>query len=119
MPKHAFKARIIVEDGGTSEIDVWDDELSPFDGTTRPVREWVREHIQCSYSDADLRELLELPAEGNFEVLIEGTIRGFFSGWGIQEYDEELDLTSIKSQRIPDSWYEDETFLPLDAPKEG
>lgn len=108
-----FKARIIVEDGGTKEIEVWDDEFTPFEGGKRPIRDWVREHLCESYTEEALRELLEVAKEGNFEVLVEGTLRGFYTGWETQEWDEELDLTSIKSQKIPDDWYKEDFGLEL------
>lgn len=108
-----FKARIIVEDGGTKEIEVWDDELSPFDGAKRPIRDRAKEHLSECYSEKDLRELLELPAEGNYEVLIEGMLTGHMVGWETQEWDEDLDITSIKSQKIPNDWYKEDFGLEL------
>jgi hypothetical protein len=80
-------------------------------------------HFENNYTHEDLRELLELPAEGNFEVVIEGKLVGrtYSSPEVGEDYDEDLEITAIKHQQIPDEWYEslDETFLPLDAPGEG
>jgi hypothetical protein len=101
-----FRARITIEDDNGSQIEAWDDELSPFvtDGRLA-IREWAVMHFQNCYSEKDLRDVLGVPAEGNFEVLLTATIRSTYDEWS-QEHDEELDIKEIKHQQIPDSWYE-------------
>jgi hypothetical protein len=109
-----FRARITVENGDTQEVEIWDDELTPFEGGKVSIREWVREHLG-NYDNEALRELLGLPATGNFEAVIEGVISGSFSEW-TQEWDEDLEIRSTRTQSIPDSFYEDldEKYKGLD-----
>ena len=99
-----FRARITFEPGDTVSIETWDDELTPIKDGRLPVRDWVREHLQ-DYSDDDLRELCGVPSEGVHEALIEGEIRGFMSGWEIEEYEEELNLKRVLFQPLPDEWF--------------
>lgn len=112
-----FRARIIIEDGGIGIVEVWDDDFSPFESCKRPVREWVHEHLTSCYTEQDLRELVGVPKEGNYEIVIEGSISGSFVGYYEQEWDEEIDITSSKHKQIPDSWYEElkPTELELDG----
>jgi hypothetical protein len=115
-----FRARITVEDEDTQEVEVWDDELTPFDGKRCSIREWVKPHLD-DYSNEDLRELLNLPTTGNYEAVIEGRITGVQTyGPDGDDYDEYIDILKIESQQIPDSYYEGgDTVIPLDAPSEG
>lgn len=98
-----FRARFLIEEEH-QEVEVWDDEFTPFEEGKRSVREWVHSHFCESYTHEDLRELLGVSKEGNFEVLVEGTIRGTYCEW-TQEYDEELDILKVEHQKIP-GWYE-------------
>lgn len=104
MSRAKFRARIIVEDGDTQEIEIWDDELSPFgkDGKCS-IREWVKMHFD-NFSNDDLRDLLGVPPEGNYEGLVEGTIIGTTSYYG--EYNEHVEINNSMTQQIPDEWYQ-------------
>lgn len=98
MSRAKFRARITIEEDDLQEIEIWDDELSPFGKDGRcSIREWVKNHFD-DYSNQDLREWFELPATGNYEVLLEGTIVGTESYYG--EYDEDVTIDKIQSQLI-------------------
>lgn len=100
-----FKARLTLEEGGDTEMTVWDDELSPTTTSRRPTREWAAEHLQ-NYDQADLRELLGVPQTGHLEVLLTAKIVGWFSGYESPEWDEELNVQDCQHQVLPADWFE-------------
>lgn len=106
MSSGLFRARFLLKQNELAQVEVWDDELTLFDFGHRPVREWVHSHFCECYSEKDLREWFELPAEGSYEVLVEGKIDVYFVGWEYQEYEEDVGFSSIKVQKIPEEYME-------------
>ena len=101
----AFKARIILSEVEV-QVEIWDDELTPVaqEGVSRSIRDWVKCHFD-DYDHESFCEWLEISKEGVWEVLMEGTINGFWSGWETPEYDEDITVTKIQSQKLPDDWF--------------
>jgi len=65
--------------------------------------EWTREHLGGCYTEKDLRELLEVPAEGAFQVVFKGMMDGCESGcpWDGVEWDEWFDVEESLFAPIP------------------
>lgn len=97
-----FRARLLILEEHF-EATIWDDELTPFTAERRSIREWVEEHF-TNYNNDSLREWLEIPKEGCWEVLMVATIKVYWSGYEEPEYDEDIEVKEIQSQRIPDEY---------------
>jgi hypothetical protein len=103
---YMFKARVWVHEFDPPEIqEVWDDELTPIEGGKRPIRDWVKEHLE-NWCREEYVGTCEIPEDGTHEVLFSGTIRGWYDSY-TGEYDEEIDVTESKTQRLPDEWFQD------------
>lgn len=87
--------------GDPTEFEVWEYELEPMGGGKRSGAEWAREHLATCYTDEDLRELLGVPSEGNYQVVFKGTIEGEMSGYYEPEWDEWFELEESKYEVIP------------------
>lgn len=98
--------------GDPFDIEVWKYELEPMDGMGRSSADWAREHLCECHTDEDLREMFDLPEDGNWQVIFKGTLRGFRCGNPMdgEDWDEEFEVDECQSQRIPDDSLE--FFLP-------
>lgn len=96
-----FKARFSVYED-CHDIQVWDDELTPFKSGKCSIREWVQMHLD-DYDNQALRELLSLPAMGEFEALIDASIisHTYFSPEVGEDYEEDIEIHAIQTQPIP------------------
>lgn len=93
----------IVEEYGCVRVDLWHHSLVPMEYGKRPVEEWVAEHIR-ELDESTLRQGLQLPLSGNFQVLFKATIHGF-TVLPYHEYDEELDFDDVAEYMpIPDDF---------------
>jgi hypothetical protein len=106
MAKAKFFARVWVWDtGDPSQIEVWSNDLDPMEPMKISAAEWVHNHLAECYSDEDLRQLIGLPATGNFQVVFSGYIDGTTVGWEIQEWDEWVeDITILAQAEVPESY---------------
>ena len=68
----AFCARMFIVEEQLEELDVWVHELYSYESNTRSGEDWVKEHIRETYCAADLREMFNLPEEGDQQVLWRG-----------------------------------------------
>jgi hypothetical protein len=115
MSSARFRARVTLDRDDGKTVEVWDDDLSPYGkGGKLPVRDWVRYHFD-DWSEKDFRERFELQAEGNYEVLVEGTIAGSYSGPGGDDYEEDIEFSRIEVQQIPAEWYQVGDSVPDNA----
>ena len=83
------------------QVEIWEHEFEPMDLKSRSGAEWAREHLCESYNDQQLRELFNLPAEGDFQVMFKGTLDGATSGYYEPEWDEWFEVTESSHQPIP------------------
>lgn len=97
-------ARVWVYDDEPTEVEVWEHAFVPMVGNERSGADWAHEHL----SETDLRLLLNLPATGNFQVMITGAIEGCFGH--DQEWDEWFVVTKSKAEPVPDSYMNAVTF---------
>lgn len=101
------------------QLEVWDNELEPMDGDKCPVSVWAGEYLH-NLNNKDFRELLKLPAEGAFQAVFSGIIRGWWSnGYEYNEWEEEIDeITTCEFAEIPEAFLktldEDQNGLELD-----
>lgn len=102
MASGKFFARLYLFDTDQYELEVWDHDLVPMEGGNRPISEWVREHLTCG--GYDFRELLDLPAEGDFQIVFSGTISGRWDYF--DEWDEEVDIEKCEFQIMPATFAE-------------
>lgn len=71
------------------------------DGYNGP-RDWVERHFD-EYDDETLRELLKVPADGDYQVLF----RGHLEGWQENtpdscDYDEDFVAYDVEMKKLPD-----------------
>ena len=55
------------------ELEVWEYKLEPMVLNRRSGAEWCNEHLSM-YSDEDLREILKVPADGDYQIIFKGFI---------------------------------------------
>lgn len=99
MQKANVFGRAWIYDDDPCDIEVWEHELQPMDGK-RSGAEWCREHLQECPGE-DLRKLLNVPKEGNFQVIFKGIMTGETSGYYEPEWDEWFDLEESRYDVIP------------------
>lgn len=113
MSREHFKARLFFIDDTVQDINVWCDGFVPMEHNQRPANEWVYEHLECSIA-ANLRELLGVPPEGNYQVVFEGVIFGWEDWQG--EYDEDIEIPdpdTISMAPVPASYLADDDLFNL------
>lgn len=105
MTKANVLIRAWLYDNEPSQIEVWEHEFEPTEGGSRSGSEWAREHLCSCCDDDDLRQLFELPKEGNFQVLVKGTINGCRSGgFEFDEWDEDFEVEEVKFQAVSEEY---------------
>lgn len=103
MPKFKGRLYLIGTEDPIHGLEVFSEELEPMAEGTRPLSEWAEESIS-QVSVADLYSDLQLDPEKCFQVVFEGEITGSYDHNG--EYDEELYLTTLVSEEIPQKYLE-------------
>lgn len=96
-----FIGRYFISEVEVLDYSIWVYELEPMCMQRRDSRSWVVEHMDC-YTLEDLRKLFSLPETGAYQVLFKGTLTGGKT-WSLdgEDWDEELDVTEVKSEEIP------------------
>lgn len=87
--------------GDPPQFEIWEYELEPMTSGKRSGAEWCREHLYNAYTEEDVRDLLKVPAEGNFQVIFKGCVEGCMSGYYEPEWDEWFELEDSKCEEIP------------------
>jgi hypothetical protein len=103
----SFQARVYLVDGEVYDLEVWCHELDPMDPMRRPAAEWVKEFLEC-WDGPTLAGKLGLP-DGNFQVLFDGEIRGWYDYWS--EYDEEVAIRHAAWAPVPEEWWQNRMDL--------
>lgn len=88
-----------------TELELWEHEFEPM-LTGRSGVDWCKEHLLEGVTENNLRELLEVPEEGNFQVMFKGTMSSWKTSsidWG-EEWDEEFTLEESKVMPIPEEY---------------
>lgn len=96
--------RVWIFDHEPIQIEVWEHQLAPTVVGHRSGAEWCLEHLNSCYTEKDLREMLGVPEEGNFQVLFKAKLEGMMSGHEEMEWDESLDPTEIQIEPIHDDY---------------
>lgn len=107
--RNEFEGRVWICDGEIAELELWSFELEPDDPSTRPIVEWVREHIEM-LGDSFIEEL-ELDPAKNWQAIFKGHIVGSYDYWG--EYDEEMYLNDVHSMELRPDYDWDRRRHPL------
>lgn len=105
MSRTRFKARVWLVDGCIHHKEVWCDGLAPMGTGACEPADWIHEHLSLCDVD-ELRELLGVPEEGDYQVVFEGEIVSWMDMWG--ECDEEItvpDRSTIQMALIPDDHF--------------
>lgn len=108
MTKAIVLGRAWIFDGDHPQIEVWEHEFEPTDDSRfRSGALWAKEHLCETYTDDDLREMFNLPKEGNFQVLFKGTLSGYkvYSLEG-DDWNEEFDVEESQFQPIGEEYME-------------
>ena len=105
LPEHQpcqadFLARIFIVDGQLEDVAARVHELHT--EYNRSGEEWVTEHIR-DISAKELLEMCDLPPDQSYELLIKGTIRGWWSGYESPEYEEEINITDVQHTVLPNA----------------
>lgn len=97
-----FQGRFYLIDNCLTDLKCWVYEFEPMTDGKRSSEDWAESHIQESYSAKDLRELFDLPVEGDFQVLFTAEIDGKMS-YGVDgdDYNEWLDVIEYSYQPVP------------------
>ena len=109
--KHAFQGRLWLidyefdDEFGPPLGQFWVFSLDPVDFRSRPISEWIEEDFR--ESNFDLWSEFNLDRDKNWQVLVNGTIAGYWDG---EEYDSKIDLEMVECIEIPDSFFEVETL---------
>jgi hypothetical protein len=96
------------EDG--YDVETWEQKLEPMTGNLRSGADRAREHFGECYVEADLRKLLEVPAQGAYQVVFSGDLIGDRVGgapWDPEEYDEWFELEATTCAPIPEEFLKD------------
>jgi hypothetical protein len=116
-PQYPFEARIwITESDGVVLIETWSYELEQMEGGKRSVAEWTHEYLGECYNDEDVRKVFNLPATGDWQVLMKGTIQGGYDSYS-GEHDSYLQIDEFVTASIP-AEYRDFRFFNADVKKE-
>jgi hypothetical protein len=86
------------------DIETFEYKLESMKLGRRTGAEWAREHLYECYKESELRELLEVPAEGNYQVIFKGEIDGAMCGYETQEWDEWFELGESICEPVPDDY---------------
>lgn len=101
MTSATFSGRAYVSEG-VLKLQIWNDEFEPMEWNKRSVTDWVEEHFRM-LDEQFVRELLELPQEGNFQCVFHGKIKGWLSPL-TEEYDEEVVIDNARHMEIPEAF---------------
>lgn len=103
MPKEfsgEFEARILFRGEFIDDLQVWVYEFLSLSGNRRSVQEWAREHLTDCYTTDDLREILRVPKEGDFQVIFKARIDGGYDSY-TREIDERMYVDESKWEPVP------------------
>lgn len=89
---------------GILDIDVFSYNFLPETTNRIPDEDWVKHHIQDFVDVEDLKFALKIKEIGIFQILMKVKLNGWWSGWEVEEYDEELDILESSIKRMPDNW---------------
>ena len=101
MVQATILGRAYIYDDEPNDVQFWCHELEPMDLVHRGSADWTKSYFE-DLSDSDLREMFELPEEGNFQVLFTGTMSGYTDYTG--EWDEGFDVEKHESKAIPEEF---------------
>lgn len=90
---------------GISDIESFCYEMCPIDKASQSDKEWVLEHMQNCLNAEIIKDLLGIKEDGVFQILMKCKIHGWWSGWEIEEYDEDLEPIEYTVQKMPDDWF--------------
>ena len=118
MPFVKVLGRAWLWDEDPADVELWVHDLEPTDvaGSLRSGEDWARDHFAECYTDADLRKLFDVPAEGNFQVLFKGKVEGERCGpWEApdSEWDEWFEVEEVKVEPVPQAFVEYMAKPPL------
>lgn len=88
------------------QVEIWEHALEPMQGLGRSGAEWAQEHLASCYTPEGLRELLGVPAVGNFQVLFRGRLVGQWESHGLdgEDWDEVFEVEETKHEEIPSEY---------------
>jgi hypothetical protein len=92
--------------GENYTIETFEYAIEPTGMCRRSGADWTREHLYECYKEKELRGLLEVPLEGDYQVLFKGEMDGCRSGYEYQESDEWFELEESKFEAIPKEYLE-------------
>lgn len=96
-------ARIVVSDRLINSVETLSFDFLPEDPNRRTYDEWANEHL----SDYPVDELLDLIGvsnddHGTYQILMKIIMKGWYDSFG--EYDEEMNIIEVESQKMTDDW---------------
>lgn len=97
--------KLWIEQDDIVDIQTFSYEFDPEDRTSCSDAEWVGTHFHQCLTASDVYEMLDIKEAGVYQVLMKVTLRGFMSGWEIEEYDETLDVKESQFKKMPDDWF--------------
>lgn len=104
-----FSARIWFYDLSLFRVECWSDGLDPMNGN-RSISEWAHEHLCECHDAAGLREILEVPAEGDYQVFFKGKMRAWLESYPSGEWDEEFEIVGEVQKAVIPKDYADIVF---------
>lgn len=105
MRSEEVMVRLWLDQEDIVDIQTFAYEFDPESRTTCSDAEWVGHHFSQCLNGSDIYELLDIKEKGVYQILMKVTIRGFYSGWEVAEYDEELDVKEFQFKKMPDDWF--------------
>lgn len=97
-----FQGRLFIIDDCLTDLKCWAYEFEPMSGVEGSSEYWAESHIKECCTIEALREMFDLPAEGDFQVLFKAEIDGktSYSPDG-DDYNEWLDIEESSFQPVP------------------
>ena len=90
--------------GDPPVIEVRAYEFEPMNGLEISGADWCHEHLTMCYNERELRQLLNVPSDGNFQVIFKGQLAGRMEGYNEPEWEEWFNLKESKYEVIPDDY---------------
>lgn len=97
-----IEGRAWVYEDEHDELEVWEYAFVPMALGRRSGSAWAREYFTESCSNK-LREIFNLPVDGNFQVIFKGKMIGYFSpSHDGDEWEDEFELEESRHEEIPE-----------------
>lgn len=96
-------ARIVIFDRLINSVETLSFEFLPENPSRRTCDEWAKEHLS-DYCVDELLRLIGVSQDDHsaYQILMKITMKGWYDYFG--EYDEEMNIIEIKSQKMSDDW---------------